>query len=255
MLDFLADTFEQYADVERIMQIAGQVAPLSIVLPDRETKPIDIRLGIARDRAFHFYYQDLFDELIHLGCSLEFFSPVKDTRLPEDLHGLYLGGGYPEICAPELAANEQLQNEVRVFAQSGRPIYAECGGLIYLSRGIETLDGRTHQMVGLLPALSRMLERRQALGYVEAKLRDDSLWGIKGTSLRGHEFHYSSLTSDPAGTDGWKSVYTLRKACTGASRHEGFQYGHVLASYVHLHLACRPQALDRFVALCKNNKL
>jgi cobyrinic acid a,c-diamide synthase len=253
VLDSLASVFERHAHVGRILQMAGQSPSLTAALPEAETKPARIRLGIARDRAFHFYYQDLFDELIHRGCSLEFFSPLDDTRLPEGLHGLYLGGGYPEAWAGELSANEHMINYVQAFAQTGRPVYAECGGLIYLSQGIETLDGKTHKMSGILPAAARMLERRQALGYVEATLEHDSLWGMKGMRVRGHEFHYSALTSNPAGKDGWRTVYTLRKTRTKEPSQEGFQHGSVLASYVHLHLACRPQSLDRFVALCKND--
>jgi cobyrinic acid a,c-diamide synthase len=252
LFESLADACERFLDPEKVVQAARRAAPLPVTVPARrEDLPLRVRLGVALDSAFHFYYQDLFDELAARGCVLEFFSPVRDEHLPEQLHGLYIGGGYPEAYAPELAANESMLSEVRVFAGSGRPVYAECGGLMYLSRAIETLDGTTCPMAGILPASSRMLERRQALGYVESLLERDTLWGTRGDVLRGHEFHYSELTADPAGRNGWDTAYSLKKPYTGASRREGYQRGRILASYVHQHLAGRPEALDRFVGLCK----
>lgn len=208
-----------------------------------------LRIAVARDAAFHFYYQDLFDDLTEAGCELVFFSPLAESRLPEGIAGLYLGGGYPELHAEQLSANAGMIAALRDYAASGRPLYAECGGLILLSRGIEA-EGRFCPLAGILPAGTRMLPARRALGYVEVTLRADSLWGGPGDILKGHEFHYSELIDDPAADPAWQKVYTLRRRRTAAVETEGFQNGAILASYAHLHLASRPAAVARFIERC-----
>ena len=133
---------------------------------------------------------------------------------------------------------------IRRFAESKRVIYAECGGLMYLAQGIETLDGVRHTLLGLLPAWTRMCPSRKSLGYVEVTLARESLWGCAGDVLRGHEFHYSELTSLPADCE------TVYKVCYRRSEQpatEGFQRGTVLASYAHLHFASHPEAVRHFV--------
>jgi cobyrinic acid a,c-diamide synthase len=218
---------------------------------DPEFAPSDarLRIGVARDAAFHFYYQDLFDALTASGCEILFFSPLDDRRLPEKLSGLYLGGGYPELHAAELTANGEMLAAIRAYATSGRPLYAECGGLMYLSRGVEA-DSRFYPFAGLLPARTRMLPGRKALGYVEAALTADSLWGRRGDVLRGHEFHYSELIDDPLSDPAWRKVYSIRRRRTDAVETEGYQNGAILASYLHLHFASRPPAVARFLERC-----
>jgi len=211
--------------------------------------PARLRIGIARDAAFHFYYQDLFDALRTSGCEVLFFSPLDDRRLPEGLFGLYLGGGYPELHAERLAENEEMLAAIRAYAGSGRPLYAECGGLMYLSRGIEA-DGRFYPLAGVLPTRTRMLTGKKALGYVEVALAEDSLWGRRGELLRGHEFHYSELIDDPASDPAWRKVYALRRRRTDTVETEGYQNGAILASYLHLHYASRPAAVARFLERC-----
>jgi cobyrinic acid a,c-diamide synthase len=214
--------------------------------------PSRLRLGVAWDAAFHFYYQDLFDALRTSGCEVIFFSPLDDRRLPEGLSGLYLGGGYPELHAERLAENGEMLAAIRAYAVSGRPLYAECGGLMYLSRGIETA-GRFYPLAGVLPARTRMLPARKALGYVEVALTEDSLWGRRGDVLRGHEFHYSELIDDPVSDPAWRKVYSLRRRradTADAVETEGYQNGAILASYLHLHGASRPAAVARFLEQC-----
>ena len=224
---------------------------------DSRTRPSygkAICIGVARDEAFHFYYQDLFDELTKIGCSMIPFSPLGEGKLPAGIDALYIGGGYPEEYAEKLAGNEAMKEDIRKFANSGRPVYGECGGLMYLSEGIETRDSISHPMVGLVPARTRMLDRIKSLGYVEITLQADGLWGKKGDLLRGHEFHYSELLESPAGKEGWGSVYDVTYRRTNAVYHEGFQRGNILASYIHLHLAGRPAALEAFLALCRKSR-
>ncbi len=226
-------------------------AGIQKVLTESESAPScgRLRIGVARDAAFHFYYQDLFDALGASGCEVVFFSPLGDRRLPETLSGLYLGGGYPELHAESLTANGEMLAAVRAYAASGRPLYAECGGLMYLSRGIEA-EGRFFSLAGVLPARTRMLPARKALGYVEVALTEESLWGRRGDVLRGHEFHYSELVDDPLSDPAWRKVYALRRRQTDAVETEGYQNGAILASYLHLHYASRPAAVARFLQRC-----
>ena len=271
ILDELAGAFERHASLDDIISIARHVPPLDIVTtdncadsnragfctptggigqvgyPGNQSKGVSI--GVARDAAFHFYYQDFFDELVMRGCTLHYFSPLADSSLPAGVDALYFGGGYPEEHAEMLSENQEMLAAIRAFASS-RPVYGECGGLMYLCRKLEKQDGSKYPMVGLIPAATRMLDRLKSLGYVEVTLNTNSLWGVSGAVLRGHEFHYSELTSDPTKESDWKAVYALKRRRTDDAVSEGFQKSSVLASYVHLHLASRPEALKYFIDRC-----
>ena len=121
-------------------------------------------------------------------------SPLRDASLPATLDGLYLGGGYPEVYAEELSQNRTFLQSLRDFVSGGRPVYAECGGLMYLAEELVTRDGRRHAMASILPISIEMLDRLEAFGYTEVELLDDCLVGQRGARLRGHSFHYSRVT-------------------------------------------------------------
>lgn len=272
ILDELAAAVERHASLDDIISIARHAPPLGAVTaadcgdanrtgfcppvggiegadyPGNRSKGISI--AVAHDAAFHFYYQDFFDELVMRGCTVHYFSPLTDSALPADVDALYFGGGYPEEHAAMLSANKAMLAAIREFASSGRPVYGECGGLMYLCRSLENKDGSQYPMVGLIPASTRMLDRLKSLGYVEVTLKADSLWGAEGAIVRGHEFHYSELTSNPTEDLAWKTVYAMKKRRTDDATKEGFQKGRVLASYAHLHLASRPGALTYFIEHC-----
>ena len=252
VLDALADAVERHIDVVAVLALARAAAPLPWTEVPAPAAPVDrrLRLGVAFDEAFHFYYEDTFDALEQAGFDLVRFSPLRDRHLPVGLHGLYLGGGYPEAHAEALAANESMRASVHAFAAAGPPVYAECGGLMYLSQGIATADGARHTMCGVLPCGTRMLERRKTLGYVEARLTEDALWGAAGDVARGHEFHYSELDGDPTAAAGWHSAYRTTRSRVGEQASEGFTNGTVLASYVHLHFASRPAMARRLYRAC-----
>jgi len=250
-LDALADAFEHYSTLGEIVNMARSAPFLYVEAPERKQIKGRVRLGLARDAAFHFYYQDLLDELEDNGCTLAPFSPVADGNLPEGIDALYLGGGYPEEAAQALSANAPMLSAMKAFADSGRPVYAECGGLMYLCRELETTDGTRYPMAGILPAAAKMHVGLQALSYVTVTLREHSLWGPAGESVRGHEFHHSTLSANPAGVDGWRSVYSMKKRWREEPVDEGFQRGNVLASYAHLHLPSRPEALESFIRSCE----
>lgn len=251
ILDMLADAFEQHAVLEEFLKLAETAPLLHEDASVTEIVTPRVCIGIAYDAAFHFYYQDFLDELERRGCSLIRFSPVNDNSLPEGIDALYLGGGYPEELAADLAKNLDMLAAVREFAESGRPIYAECGGLMYLCRTLEKADGTVYPMVGLLPADTRMHERNKVLAYTEVLLKDDAFWGKKGSMVRGHEFHYSHFLTSPAGLDGWCSVYRTKQRRSEISEDEGFQKNRVLASYVHLYLASRPALVEHFIKTCE----
>ncbi len=239
---------EEWLDLDEIVSLAASAPPLER-RGDHETRaPLKCRIGMAYDDAFHFYYEDNLRRLESLGAELVYFAPTRDEKLPA-VHGLYFGGGYPEVMARELAGNRAMLDAVRQFARSGGPIYAECGGLMYLAEGIRTLDGETHAMVGLVPGVAAMCERMQALGYVEVETRADSILGEAGLTFRGHQFRYSTLEirSDAREIDRIYSVATRRG---GAPFSEGYRTGNVLASYVHAHWASNPKAAEGFVASC-----
>ena len=178
------------------------------------------------------------------------FSPMNDKAVPQGAAGLYLGGGYPEEYAAELSGNRDMLDSIRDFTESGKPVYAECGGLMYLCKRIET-EVKRFEMAGILPVETRMLNRRKSLGYVEATLRGDSLWGACGDVFRGHEFHYSELVGEPAESEGWEKVYSMKYLWANDAVAEGYQKGNVLASYVHLHYASTPDALNHFLRKCE----
>ena len=209
-----------------------------------------VRIGVARDRAFSFYYQSSLDALHAAGAELTDISPLSDASLSASLDGLYLGGGYPEVFAEELAANQPFLQSLREFAASGRPIYAECGGLMYLSETLTTRDGQTQPMASLLPLAIEMLDRLDGFGYTEVELLDDCLIGDRGSRLRGHSFHYSRVTR--AGNV--KQLYRTRQVLTGAENYEGYCAGNVLGSYIHASFAASPDAARHFVQNCRQTR-
>ncbi|MDD4889125.1 MAG: cobyrinate a,c-diamide synthase [Phycisphaerae bacterium] len=255
-IDRLADACEKHLDIEQILRVAHPLVPSCSepALGARRPAPgASIRLGVARDAAFHFYYPDNLQMLAAAGAELVFFSPLNDRGLPGGLDAIYLGGGYPEVHADQLSANKPMLADIRAFSASGKRIYAECGGLIYLGRGVRTLDDKTVPLAGVLPIDTAMLERLKTLGYVEATLAGDGLLGQAGAALRGHEFHYSEIIADDAAAAGWAPAYSLRRRRDDASRPEGFcgNGGRVLASYVHLHLGSDPGSASRFCEQCE----
>ncbi|HKI16875.1 MAG TPA: hypothetical protein VKA15_03305, partial [Isosphaeraceae bacterium] len=235
-----------------LLQKAGSADSFDVEGPSsREpARPRKIRLGIARDEAFHFYYADNLESLERAGAEWVPFSPLSDARLPADLDGLYFGGGYPELHAARLADNAGMLAEVRRFAASGRAIHAECGGLMYLGRTLTTLSGACYSLVGVLPIRTAMLPKLEVLGYAEVTWAADSLWGAAGQVARGHEFHYSRITAPERCADGWQPAYTVGRRRAEPARG-GFCKGHILAGYVHLHWASRPAAIQHFLSHCE----
>ena len=231
--------------MERIVELAS-LAPrihLPVATQEQKRKPSICRIGVARDAAFTFYYQDNLELLEELGAELVPFSPLRDKRLP-NVDGLYFGGGFPEVHAAELEANGSMRSSMRVKIAAGLPAYAECGGLMYLSESILDERGVERKMAGVIPGKVIMTERLQDFGYAEATVRGKTILAKPGETIRGHEFHYSRLAEELPRKD---AAYDIKKARTGNIRTEGFASRNVLASYLHIHFRSSPSWARRFV--------
>jgi cobyrinic acid a,c-diamide synthase len=219
-----------------------------------------VRIGIARDEAFCFYYQDNFDLLEKYGAELVFFSPLRDRSLPPDIDGLYLGGGYPELFTETLSDNRDLREEIRQSGENGLAIYGECGGLMYLTEGIEDKSGDFYPMAGIFPVRVAMLDRLKSLGYREVTLKSSGPLGLPGEKIRGHEFHYSEIKGVPGKVvpvtdrDRVTQVYELSDRPGSKIRDEGYMKNNVLGSYIHLHFGSNPRIAENFVRFIGKKK-
>ncbi len=250
-LEEVRTRIEATVDLDRIVALAGAAPPLDeehIVLPPmavRATAGTDPVIAVARDEAFSFLYEDNLDLLRSAGAEIAFFSPLRDTTLPDHATALYLCGGFPELYAEPLSANRALLHAIRAAVAAGMPVYAECGGLMYLTETIIDAEGRSFPMVSALAGRSTMTSRL-TLGYRTVCAENDTWLWRKGETLRGHEFHYSIWEGRPAQLP-WLYV-CLPDALRPATFLEGAVTGNTLASYIHVHFLGCPQAAQRFVA-------
>ncbi len=242
----LGTTVDKWCDVDAILAFASDAPPISAFADVSSVEtPECCRIGIAFDEAFHFYYEDNLAQLEAAGARLIRFSPIHDSKLP-DVSGIYLGGGYPEEYAVELAANESMRREIAAFASSGGVVYGECGGLMYLSSALRTLKGTCYPMCGVFRATITMRDRIQALGYVEVETSCDSILGPAGVRFRGHQFRYSDIEV----SDSLSRGFTMTRRRDGKSFQEGYQIGRALGSYVHAHWASNPDIPASIVKAC-----
>ncbi|NOZ26976.1 MAG: cobyrinate a,c-diamide synthase [Chloroflexi bacterium] len=251
-VDAAAEHVARYVDVGGLVAAARRAPalPCSDESPSRGrvASVSRVRVAVARDEAFSFYYQDNLDLLRSAGAEIVFFSPLRDGELPPGVCGLYIGGGFPEMYAAALAENEPLRVALRRAIESGLPTYAECGGLMYLTGSITDLSGMTHPMVGVLPGRSVMVERL-TMGYRVVTTCAETILAPAGLVLRGHEFHYSDWVDRPADLP---AAYAIAPRRGGPARPEGYARDNLLASYVHLHFGAAPQLAARFVRACRD---
>lgn len=253
---------ESGLDVERLSMIAEENIDLDYLLDiltydDQKSKNIKIKqkttigsinkkikIGIAWDKAFCFYYIDNLDMLEAAGAELILFSPLRDKRLPENLDGIYLGGGYPELYTEKLSKNLKMRKEIQNFSRSGKPVYGECGGFMYLADSITDIRGNLYPMVGVYPAAVQMQKRLSRLSYRRLEITTKTFLGKSGTYLYGHEFHYSEIDEM---NNRVKRAYLLDDG-----RAEGYLMDNTLAGYVHLHWGRTPEAAVNFVTWMKS---
>jgi len=234
-------------DLDRVMELArdaGTFAAIAIkplLRQDNTPPPV---IAVARDDAFSFHYENNLDLLREAGAELAFFSPLHDHALPQGTRALYLCGGFPELHAAELAANTEMHTAIRTAAVANMPIYAECGGLMYLTEALRDQQGATFPMVGVLPGQS-VMTRRLTLGYRTLQIHGNNWLWRDGETIHGHEFHYSVWETDTS----IKPVYTILPDEWCTEQHsEGAQLGNVIASYIHLHFLAYPVLAERFVS-------
>jgi cobyrinic acid a,c-diamide synthase len=233
---------EQHLDIERLLELAAAAAPLDLASPANLKRSVrSVRVALAGDEAFCFYYPDNLALLEAAGAELVSFSPLRDAELPAEVQGVYLGGGYPELHAARLAGNTPMRQAVRALALQGVPLYAECGGFMYLCESLIDADGEEHSMVGVVPGRCIMERELQAIGYREVTCLRDTVLGPLGTVVRGHEFHHSRFEG---------AVVPAQAAFRVGERHVGFAHANVLTSYVHLHFGSNPSAAESFVQQC-----
>ncbi len=247
----LAQQLEKTVNIDHLLALSHLSA-----LPEGEAPtPPDaalaagLTLALAEDEAFNFYYPDNLEMLEQAGVKIQRFSPLHDDKLP-DCQMIWLGGGYPEVHAAKLAANVRMRESLREAHQQRIPLYAECGGLMYLGESLTDGEGETHAMCGVLPGHSQMGKRLTRFGYCEATALRDTLLARKGETLRGHEFHYSDFSGPlPAAFDCCK----WRDGVAISRWQGGVQHQATFASYLHVHFAQRPALLNHWLTLARGN--
>jgi len=237
----VAKSLSGFLDMDKILKLARNVSSLPS-FPEKKNKKTQTRIAVALDESFNFYYQDNLDSLRNLGAELVFFSPISDKRIP-DCDGIYIGGGFPEVKANLLQRNETMKKLIKKHAQDDMPIYAECGGLMYLTRSISYKSGKFN-MVGLFDAVT-VMEKRLKLNYTSAKIRK-SPFSLQSKIVKGHEFHYSEL--DELAKDS-KFAYDMSIGIGIKNKKDGLTVHNTLASYMHVHFANSPIA-GNFVNSC-----
>lgn len=253
-LEACRQAVEEHTDLQAILDIARQAPlPANLDALGEQTaaeygppvaKSATWRLGVARDRAFTFYYPENLEALQAVGAQLVYFDTMHDEHLPS-VDALYLGGGFPEVFMEPLSANRALRQEIRRAAEEGLPIYAECGGMMYLGRRIHW-QGRSAEMCGVLPLEVEMTGQPQGHGYVQAAVDTPNPFFAEGSTLRGHEFHQSRLKDWEADWLDLKTAYRLQRGTglgklDGSQPRDGLIYRNVLAGYTHLHVGGAPQ--------------
>ncbi|MDY6965534.1 MAG: cobyrinate a,c-diamide synthase [Halobacteriota archaeon] len=235
----LRDVVEENVDLDRMIEIADSAEDLPQVEENIFKKRNEDRLNvaIAYDKAFNFYYSDSLDLLRLHGCNLKFFSPLQDKSLPEDIDGLYLGGGYPEVFAEELSNNKSIMREIYKLAGDGMPVYAECGGLVYLSKSF-----KDSQLVGFLPCAIKMAGRH--ISFTICRTVRASIVGDKNRTLKGHEFHYTTLEEIP---DDMSFGYEMLRGDGIDTKRDGIIQNNTFASYTHLHFASNGRVVESLV--------
>ncbi len=252
----LADMAEGFLDLDQLAGLSFATAsPIKCRQTPNEgtlinTGEAGVRIAVASDAAFCFVYQDNLRLLAEAGAEIVFFSPLYDNKLPADIHGIYLPGGYPELYASRLSANSSMTESIRAAVALNMPVYAECGGFIYLTEGLDASDSQpAADLIGVFPVRARMLPRRKALGYRQVELVTHSVVGAPGALFRGHEFHYSEINAMPENIE--KCYRVSRKGID--LEFEGYRIGNCFGSYIHLHFGSNREIAAAFVESCRQS--
>jgi cobyrinic acid a,c-diamide synthase len=244
----MADLVEAGIDLDRLLNNLPDAALPAFKAPTQPSVEKRVRIAVARDNAFCFYYAANLELLEKHGAEIVTFSPIRDADLPPNIDGLYLGGGYPELYAENLSRNQALRDRIKTKSRHGMPIYAECGGFMYLCEELHDTHDRRHPMVGCFPLAAKMFPRLKALGYREITLTRDTIIGGAGLTVRGHEFHYSQLTDSSPRI---QTAYRISDRAGMDKPPEGYLINRTLGSYTHLHFGSQPPVAGHFVDNCR----
>lgn len=236
----IADALEQYADVDALLDLAGRAEVCAGEAPKLAKLSRPVRVAVARDEAFSFYYEENLELLSHMGAELVYFSPLHDESLPEQIDALLLGGGYPENYAMRLQENRKLREEVKLAVKSGLPCLAECGGFLYLQKTLEGADGAVSRMVEVLEGEGFRTKRLARFGYIEAEIRTPGVLGDRGGKIRGHEFHYWDCTENG---DGFRAKKPLSEGAYPCVVHTGT----LAAGFPHFYYYSNPDMIFGFL--------
>ncbi len=244
----MADMVETHIDLAAIIRLAQSAPAMDFTLP-RVINQGHAVIGVAKDEAFSFYYQDNLDYLRELGGEIVFFSPLRDQCLPA-VDGLYIGGGFPEMFLGPLGSNDGMIASLRRVFGQGIPILAECGGFMYLAAKITDFKGVSSPGAGLVPGEVKMKDKLAALGYVRATALNRSIIAEPGDIIKGHEFHYSEIE----GIRAQDQPFTLAGGKGRDGRRDGYVKGHMLASYVHIHFRSNPETIKNYLDTCRGKR-
>lgn len=252
----LADLAKTSFNWDKLLPLISQTIDRSETIPcyyqDQsipQQQSANVRIAVARDRAFNFYYQDNLDLLTQLGAELVFWSPLEDRYIPDQIQGLYFGGGFPEVFAQQLAENKSILQQLKQLIEADLPTYAECGGLMYLCKELIDLQEKTWPMVGIIPSTVTM-QAKLTLGYRQAIALQDSPMVTAQQITMGHEFHRSQLIIAPQYPQ-WQ-LQGVHKSSVSST--EGWNVKQVHASYLHLHWGVSTSIPQRFIQYCRNYK-
>ena len=262
-IDKLADAVLEYVDLDALLKSGSTL--LNVAQHSLTLSKGSVKIAVACDRAFCFYYEDNLDLLRDAGAEIMKFSPLSDSKIPEGADALYIGGGYPELYAKELSGNRSMLKSVKKFSDKGMPVYAECGGFMYITEGIYGLDNVFYPMAGVFPFKTKMTKGRAGLGYREAVLKEDFIFGENGSAMRGHEFHYSEINPplppfSKGGMGGFENtehrtqiIYSVKNGEGNYLYDEGYKVKNTLGSYIHIHFGSNPSIAGNFVDFVKEH--
>jgi len=246
-----ADFVSEFVDIDHVLEIARSAPPViagDYPLESRTSNSPLVRIGYFRDAAFSFYYAENLEALENAGAKLVAISPLADTELPDDVDGLYLGGGFPETHADRLANNSTMKQAVRLAAESGLPIFAECGGLVYLGTSVAVGD-RVYPMAGVFPLRTALDKRPQGHGYCRLHVDRENPFFAVGTTINAHEFHYTHIIG---GAESIQTACAINYGAGCLGGRDGLISERTMASYSHLHALGTPEWAPTFVCRARD---
>jgi cobyrinic acid a,c-diamide synthase len=241
----------QHLDLETFLEIARDADDLETAEKEEVSQPVRVRsrIGVAYDEAFNFYYHDNIELLETNGAEVVPFSPIHDSGLPSNLNGMFLGGGFPEAYAKQLEENQSMRESIKKAVEDEMPVYAECGGLMYLVESTQDLEASPHRMIGVLGGKAIMTGKLESLNYSVAHVIRKNILTDVGFTLRGHEFHYSKIQDVAADS---KFAYEMKVGKGISGQSDGWMEHNLLASYLHIHFAYHPSIAENFVDACES---